>query len=54
MSKKKEQTKDRLVMIDDSVLLLKNGTREEKEQATRDLLDIFNPLIVSTGQRLAN
>jgi hypothetical protein len=50
---KQEQSKDRLRMIDDSVLLLKNGDKEEKEQATRELLKVFNPLIVSTGQRLA-
>jgi len=51
---KKDKTKSRLEKIDRSVFLLQNGTIPERESSSRDLLEIFHPLVISAAQRIAN
>jgi len=50
---KKEKQKDRLNRIDLSVELIKDGSSEEREGASREMLKLFEPLILSTAQRIA-
>lgn len=44
---------DKLQRIDEAVELLQKGSREEKETASKELLVIFHPLIISAAQKIA-